>query len=1014
MKARIIDTLSELSSLTEAQKSNHHLYQELAAHLLDSDPSGERDVARQARTVLNLILNDYSNFSVSTIESFFQKIVRAFTRELNIPIGYEIEMQQDLVLERVVDELFLEVGRKKDLTRLLSGFVERNLDEERSWNVQLEIKKLAQQLFKEKYQRLLVEYPANEEGQIDDTLNLVKELQAIKSRFDRFMAAKAKEALDLMETYQLNITDFKHGRSGVPNYFKKALDKVYEPGKRVLSVTEEGKNEWYGKTTEKAETIEAAIAAGLDRLLKEMVGMFQDRYIEYTSAIQILRSLHSFGLLHDLQKKLSHYRRENNQLIISDTSYLIKEIIHSQYDTPFIYEKVGNRYTYYLIDEFQDTSDMQWHNLYPLVSEALARGDGGMIVGDVKQSIYRWRSGNMELLLKEVEQSIEFMGQSVSNETLNDNWRTGADIVHFNNQFFEQASQNIAGLFTEEHAATIELAYDQVAQTPMREFPAFVEIALLEGLRPKGDDPSWMDLSLERTSDTIRQLQSEGFQGGEITLLVRRNKEGVMLAEHLQQEGIPVISAESLLVDNHPMVILLLSLLEYLHQEQDEVAAATLRFYFGEVTGEDRGTLHETFADKTALPSDFVSAMARLRQLPVYQCVEEILRLFPALSEPNAYVQGFLDAVLRYSGAKDASISGFLGFWNEVRHKTAIASAPDPEAVQIMTIHKAKGLEFPVVMLPFTDWDLGPNTRDFLWLEKPQEAPYNQFSFLPIPISSKIEQTYFEASYANEKRLSYLDNLNMLYVAFTRPEMRLYIFAPDDNKKDKYTSVRHLLSDLLRQGSLEGNWNEEQKCFQRGQAVPRSEIQHKLNKATEVAENLELTSNVRPHENWNSAVKIRFSSNSYLPADIQTRNARIASGNLLHDTMDYIKVKSDVPRAVKTMVSKGKLVATEAPRLEIQLEKIINLPAVTNWFDGSWIVRNEAEIIAADGSVLRPDRVMIKGTHAIVVDYKAGKTSDRYPAQLRKYMRALQDVGYQSVEGFLYYLQLGAVETVAI
>ncbi|MEM6345360.1 MAG: UvrD-helicase domain-containing protein [Bacteroidota bacterium] len=1015
MKARIIDTLSELASLSPNQQSDHPLYQQLSAHLLDTDPSGEREVSRQARTVLNLILNDYSNFSVSTIESFFQKIVRAFTRELNIPIGYEIEMQQDIVLDQVVDELFLEIGRNDDLTKLLSGFVERNLNEDRSWNIQLEIKKLAQQLFKEKYQRLLVEYPTKEESQIDNTLALVDELQGIRTRFERFMQAKAGEAIALLGAYNLRITDFKYGKSSIPNYFKKASqDKVYEPGKRVLSVTEQGKNEWYGKTTEKAEEIEAVLAAGLDRLLKEMISMYQDRYVEYISAVQILRSLHSFGLLHDLQKKLSHYRRENNQLIISDTSYLIKEIIHSQYDTPFIYEKVGNRYTYYLIDEFQDTSDMQWHNLFPLVLEALARGDGGMIVGDVKQSIYRWRSGNMELLLREVEQSIQLMGQAIEPQSLSHNWRTGADIVHFNNEFFALAAERIGDLFSEEHAATIRLAYEQVAQTPMRDFDAYVELNLLEGLRPKGEEVAWMELSLERTTDTIRQLQEEGFKGGEITLLVRRNKEGVILAEHLQKEGIPVISAESLLVDNHPQVILLLSLLEYLHQEQDEVAAATLRFYFGQVTAEDRGTLHQTFADKAAMPNAFVKAMAKLRQLPVYQCVEEMLRLFPALSEPNAYVQGFLDAVLRYSGTKDASISGFLSFWDEVRHKTAIASAPDPEAVQIMTIHKSKGLEFPVVILPFADWDLGPNNRDFLWLEEPQEAPYDQFPFLPIQISSKIEQTYFEQTYANEKRLSYLDNLNMLYVAFTRPELRLYIFAPDDHKKAKYSAVRHLLSDLPRSESLQGEWDEAAKRFRRGLIVPRSGISHKQDDPHDAIENLELVSNVKPHENWNSAIKIRFSSNSYLPADIQTRNERISLGNLLHDAMDFIKVVGDLPRAVKTMVNQGKLLASEASDLHNQLERIINLPTAKDWFDGSWVVRNEAEIIAADGSILRPDRVMIKGSQVVVVDYKTGKASDRYYSQLRKYMRALQDIGYQSVSGFLYYLQLGKIEEVSI
>ncbi len=1015
MKARIIGALSELASADPESLRKNAYYRDLDQYLKAEEPEKEYDIAAQARKVLNLILNDYSNFSVSTIESFFQRIVRAFTRELNIPLGFEIEMQQDLVLERIVDDVFLEIGRNQDLTRLLTGFVERNLDEERSWNIHLEIKKLADQVFKEKYQRLLVQYPEEDAQKIDRTLELVKTLQGLRAKFENFLRNKAQKALDLLAAHHLSPADFKYGEGGsIPLYFHRVLNKGdFDPKSRATNAILEDKNEWYTAKAERKDDIEGALQAGLKGILEEMVLFYEKQKAEYNSAIQVLRTLHTFGLLHDLQQKLAEYRREHNQLIISDTAYLIKEIINSQYDTPFIYEKVGSRYSYYLIDEFQDTSDMQWHNLLPLVLEALGQGKGGLLVGDVKQSIYRWRNGNMELLMRLVEAEIKSRNQQVEVEDLNKNWRTGAEIVRFNNAFFEQAADLMAAEFEGEMGYYIQQAYEGASQIPQRAFPAYVDVRLLG----QDEEKDWKEEALEYCLDLIQKLKTEGFQGGEITFLVRRNQEGVLLAEYLQQHHQKVISAESLLVANHPKVILLLSFLQVLHDDQNPIFRASLAYYYQRLIEPETVIGHESFVHTRPFPPAFMGKMSQLRQLPVYECVERLLHYFPVLGEPNAYVQGFLDQVLRYSSTEDASISGFLEYWEDIRHKSAIASAPDPDAVQIMTIHKAKGLEFPVVVVPFANWDMGPSTRDFIWVEDLQAPAFVDFSFLPVPISSQLNNTHFAEAYEQEKLLSYLDNLNLLYVALTRPELRLYLLSVYDKQKDRNTKKRklsrldQLINAILDQEQIEGSYNQERTHFQYGKAVPRQEIQHKQIVASEEGITV-LQANTRPHDNWNEAVKVRYSSNRYLPADILTRTERISIGELLHHALSFVEAAKDVPQAVDRMIGKGYLNPQQREALEDQLTQVVTNTAAANWYDGSWEVRNEAEIIQSRGNILRPDRVMIKGGRAIVVDYKTGQVSDRYPAQVQTYMQALRAMKYSQVEGYLYYLNLGLIEPV--
>ena len=1005
MKARIIQTLGHLADHTDSQlkEAGHAEYLALEAFVKSQNLS--LSISFQAGQALRLILSDYSNFSVSTIERFFQRVIRAFARELEIPLGYDVEMKQQAIIERLVSDLLMEITPENPLTRLFQGYLDRNLDEEKSWNIESAIRKLGQEIFKEQYQHLENNQPiATETPQ--KALKFTEELWAIRKQFEQFMEREAQKAIEIMTDLGLEREDFKYKKSGVPNYFFKVLKQDYEPGKRALTGCE-NQEVWYDPKKPKAHEIESAFQRGLQDQLCLLVNHYDKYAEEYFTARQVLQTIYSFGVLSDLQKKLQEYRKENNQLIISDTSSLLDKII-SGTDTPFVYERIGTKYTYYLLDEFQDTSDMQWKNLFPLVSDAISREEGQvMLVGDVKQSIYRWRNGNMYLLMKGVEDQIEHQNnQKPRVHHLDKNWRTAQEIVQFNNQFFEHAATLMEQFVGNQEEPIFGKAYERLAQTPQRsQYPGYLRIEGIES--PDARRPTaWRKAAMERLLETLHELFALGFLPKDITLLVRRNSEGVELAQFLQQHELKVVSSESLLVRNHPTVQFLHALLQHLWDQEDPIAQARVSYFYHQL---ETATSISDLQFRDRNPNDLIEGLEALKptllRLAVYECTARIQRLFPSLATPNAYLQGFMDAMLEYSQEQDASLSGFLQWWEEEQHKRAISSVAEPHAVEIMTIHKAKGLEFPIVILPFADWDLTPSARGFLWIDEPERSPYDQWPYLPVEASSKLEHTYFAHEYITEKVNSYLDNLNLLYVALTRPQYRLYVFTrAAKSKSTRLTNVSHLFNQVLHQYELEGLVSAE-NYWESGNSenVPKTEGEEVLPERTLAPLKLAPALEEPP-------IRVRFSSNRYLPVGILERTAKINQGELLHEALAYVKVPEDIPQAVTRMRHKGYILPDQMLTLTRQLEFIVTYPMAADWYDTAWKVKNEAEIITMEGAVLRPDRVMIREQEAIVVDYKSGKRNDRYLRQVRHYMQALTEMGYVPVRGYVYYLGEQVVE----
>ncbi len=1007
MKKRIIQQLMELATSSEEEQRENIVFLKLEQHFQENHIELSHPIDQQARRALDNILNDYSNFSVSTIERFFQRIVRAFTRELNIPMGYEIEMQQAQVLEYIIGDMLLEVGTNKDLTNLLKQFLDYNLSEDKSWNIHLMLRKLGSQVFKEQFQQLNVQKPLDT-SHIQHIQEIAGEIIRIRREFEQHMCSLANEAISILNRFDLPLDAFKYKKSSVPSYFYRVQDKLdFDPKKRAREGCEE-LEAWMKPGSEREEDFYAAIQAGLIDWLNEMVSYYDEGIDAYQTALTVSGSIYSFGVMYDLQQKLSDYRKEYHQLIISDTSYLLSMVLDGGTDPPFIYERVGTRYMHYLLDEFQDTSDMQWSNLFPLLREAMSQSEPdaqphNLIVGDVKQSIYRWRNGNMDLLNRKVEQQVQSaFGERPREEFLTDNWRTAKDVVEFNNTFFQHSVEYLGKELDLEEGSDLHQAYRNIVQhSTKNHIRGFVGIEFFEHEKrisqPEG--VSWIELAMGRTLELIQELMDEGFKESDITLLVRRNSEGIQLAQFLQKNRVKVVSAESLLLMRNDKVILILAYLKYLVFGDDEIAEATLQYHLSQMNGELQ-TDHLSFLSgigKRLLVEIFASREQLLR-MPVYDCISYLIHRLRGLHEPDAYVLSFLGAVLEYTQLQDSSITGFLDWWEDQKSSRAIASVDEQDAVRIMTIHKSKGLEFPVVILPFADWSLKPKVGDFIWIEKPDKAPYDQFEYLPVKVSSKLDNSYFKDHYRDELIASYIDNLNLLYVAFTRSEHRLYILTKDYAGKAKQISqVAHLINFVIREG-MNMATNEE-KMITWGKKESYERKTRDLEQETVTLKTLEHAG--LDHQ---PRISIRFSSNMYLPTDIRQRSEQILAGELVHEALAHIYSVEDITVGVKHVLHKGLISSEESDFMEKLLQEVVLHPDAAHWFSGLWEVKNEAEILYENSTILRPDRVMIHKGKAVVVDYKTGDPYVSHHIQVQKYMYALKTMGYILVEGYVYYL----------
>jgi ATP-dependent exoDNAse (exonuclease V) beta subunit len=1018
MKSRIIE---ELANIATGRESEH------ISFLSREYKYNEEQVRKEARDILIRILHDYSAFSVSTIDRFFQQTMRAFTREIGLGGGYSVELDTGKVLGEAIDSMLYDLERSdnKLLLDWLIRFSEEKVENGETWNIRNDIQSLSSEIFKESYKAYSnqVQSDINDKQLMTDYKDM---LFSIIQNFENTSQQIGEKGLNIMTRYGLKAEDFKGGsRSPFAGFLRWANRTIAEPTDTFRTLAD-NLTGWYTKTTTPAtrDKIETAYPE-LNTCICDIINHYDNSLI-YQTAYEINRYFFTLGILGDVDKKIREYSSENNIMLISDTTELLNRIIEGN-ESPFIYEKVGLRINNYMIDEFQDTSGMQWQNFLPLVKDSLGNGNKNFIVGDVKQSIYRWRNSDWKLLDEQLDK--DFSTEGIIHETLDTNWRSSCNVISFNNAVFtagaallqetyNRSLQDIESTALKPFLSRITKAYNELYQRipdSHKDNEGRVRIEFVDT-----DEHVWQEYALEQLPARIEQLQERGYNLKDIAILVRTKKEGADVANRLleyknqhadSKYRYDIISDEALFVSNSKSIKLIVALLKYLHNPQDKSLKALAVFeyfkYSKQLSAEE--ALLKYFSAKDDLPEHITNSLKHIRELPLYEMTEEVFNLFRDAMEDNeqVYIQSFLDMVLDFTIRNSSDLDAFLRWWDETGTNKTIFTPDGQDAIRIMTIHKSKGLGFNVVLIPFCNWEIDHKLTTILWCH-PQSEPFNRLHLVPVKYSQKLKNTIFAYEYFDERLHAFIDNVNILYVAFTRAKDELIAFAPKPKKED-VTNISSLLWATISQSApaLSGN-------------PDYINLNESLDDETDI---FEIGKNYRPvkKERQPSIKEIRVDSLSSIPYDERvklllknkyyfTDTGQRDYGTLMHEIVSKVQTISDIPNAVEAYYIAGDITTDEKETITRLLQEYLSNPTVKHWYSGEYRVLNEVQILQPKGNFIRPDRVMIKDKEVIVIDYKFGeKENKKYIRQVKYYTDQIRKMGYKDVKGYICYIKLGKV-----
>ena len=1007
MKSRIVKFLKELST-----GKDQPMRQELREALRISD----KELTKRANEALSDILHQYGRFSIVTIDSFFHAVIRSFAREMGLQGTFTIDLDLDKVLQIVIDELLLEIGeeKQKQLRKWLTEFAEHKVEEGLSWDFRKDISALSKEILKDEFKQYSTDIlKLSEEKNFFG--NLRKELAGVRYPFENQVKKLCREAVKFIEDNGLSIDSFSRKANGPAGLFIK-LENLDFDISETRRAAKEDVTKWLTKADQK-DVAKVDITEKVMVLYADLINYVDQEFIKYNSVIEVQRYLYAFGILAEINKYLTKYRDENDVMLIADLPDFLHQIINDS-DTPYIYEKVGSVYNHYLIDEFQDTSAFQWDNFKPLVKNTTDEGNFSMVVGDVKQSIYRFRGGDWELLQNRVKDDIG--DYHVEPHNLGTNWRSDPAIVHFNNQFFTDMMGVSRGHFED---MTSEILNEGIRQEVLGKigevFETFSDVAQeipdhrneengmirFEFIKEERNaEEGWVDHSIRKTIEQVEQLQRQGYELRDIAVLTRYASEGKKIADAFidfrnSPEADPdlryeVVSSEALYLTSSHLVRFVVSLIKWLNDEKNTIVLSEWLYEYNRYILNNGFKESEIFARfdrwEELAPKNFIDQRDYLKTLPLYELVESLIRIFDLhkIPEEFTYLQGFQDAVLDYAKNERGDIPSFLTWWEEIRKTRSIKVSDDNNAVKILTIHKSKGLEFPVVILPLMSWtfDHDASKDTILWCAGDVGvAPFNKVPVVPLKYNKGLANTYWAQRYYEEKLKAYLDNLNLLYVAFTRPVEVLIGFAKLPAKSD----MKYAYDLVLNQVKETEQWSEEENIYQVG-SIPKPTHEQK------VTAEYGLESYISSP--WRGKVSIQIKGNEELNETVFNDAQR--RGTKLHDILSQIKYRKDLD---------------QFSNLEhiVELTKIIEHPEVANWFEESWEVHTEVPILLPGGDFKRIDRLNRKDDATVIIDFKTGTKRKKDHYQVKEYMQLLGEMGYQNITGHLIYLYDLSVEEVS-
>lgn len=976
MKERIIKTLIAFSN-SEILETPSPMFIEITEALNIEATK----LHSKSKAILNTVLHNYAVFDISTIDGFTHKLIRTFAHDLKLPLNFEVELDQNALINEAVDRLIAKAGIDKALTKVLIDFAIEKADDDKSWDLARDFNDIAKALVNENDLPFVKQI---QDKTLDD-FNALKHL--LKKRIVRFKSeiiSKSQDVLDLISEAGLEIDDFSS--KFLPNHFTNLRNEktTISFGTKWQITLEEGRALYPKRVT-------GTIASTIDSIQPQLITVFK----QTKSAFFQLKFLNSFyknitplSVLNAINKELSALKIEQNRMLISEFNTIISKEIKDQ-PTPFIYERLGEKFSNYFIDEFQDTSVLQWENLIPLLDNAVSGNEKGsvMLVGDAKQAIYRWRGGKAEQFINLYNGESPFTLKPEV-KRLEHNYRSFEDIVNFNTSFFSFLATTA---FSNASYASL---YANAKQKTVEEQKGYVSLTFLDPQSDEDSDAIYTTAVLE----TITKCIENGYEYKDICVLVRSKRHGIAISEVLSANEIKIISSETQLIKNSQAVCFITLILNYLLQPSNAIVKINILYYLAnKYTIEDKHSYFESLKNKSI---DFVFKSferfnimcnhKQLEQLPLYDLVETLIRVFNLTETSNAYLQYYLDFVFEYSLKQTADLSSFLDYYESKKDNLSIISPENQDAVQIMTIHKSKGLEFPVVIFPYAKEYIYDHKQSKKWFPINPEN-YNGFTTTLINYSKDFE-FYSEQGKAIHETIQgqlELDAINLLYVVLTRPVEQLHIIS---EKKENTNYFSGLFISYLKQLGI---YDPSQDYYDFGNPKKTSEKKEDLNA---VEEYTQFISTAKQDHN------IRVVTKSGFLWDTQQEDA-IEKGNLIHEILSKIITINDLDFVLGDFITSDVINEDQASKIRSILINVITHPEIEQYYNDNYKVYNERPILSQSGAIHIPDRVVLnKKNEAIIIDYKTGVKKSKHKQQLEDYQKIIESIGFQVSQKIVVYI----------
>lgn len=984
--------------------------------VMEDTGQGEEQVRKNSGRALKFIIHDYNYFCVETIDSFFQRVLRNLARELDLTANLRVELGDKEVEQMAVDRLIAGLTDTSEVLGWIISYIEESISDDKNWNVINSIKKFGESIFSDEYKAhcdeltktfgndrdFFTSYQQSLRKIVDDTTDAMKKYA---ERFEKILADNGLEP-----------ADFSRGTGGPCGYFLKLKNGIYDDSifNSYAQKAAESADNWVTKKYQKPGNKNYDVAGDYLMPLLKDAEAFRAQHVKLSLSAKVtLRHLHQLRLLNHIKTEVTNINGETNRFLLSDTQTLLHELMKES-DAPFIFEKIGGQLQHIMIDEFQDTSTVQWNNFKKLLGECMSHEESqNLIVGDVKQSIYRWRSGDWHLL-HNIESEKLFLQGNCETTTLDTNFRSERNIINFNNEFFlraakiesEQLKENnlpeadtIANIYKEEHLC--QKVPDKNGSNGL------IRIDLL----PKDD---YEENTRRIIREHIQMLIDKGASQNDIAIIVRDNKNIRMLAETLQREmpEYSFISDEAFQLNASRAVNIMITAMHVLCNPNDNLSIAQLQKLSGCPTNE------------------LLDTRDRLLTLPLRDLSERLYAMFNIDSIDNeaAYICAFNDQVSQYVQHNVPILSEFLTAWNETIYKKSVKGGYT-EGIRLLTIHKSKGLEFDHLIIPFCDWKMDSSAT--LWCET-HEQPFSLLPVIPLDYAS-AKGTIYQAYYDDERLQSLIDSMNMLYVAFTRASKNLFVITKNAHASTNSraaTIVETLkqlnkevqdgdekLMELLPDMNVEGDLTDKDcECsFTCGSIYFKKKNKKEsdnvfLQRSDSI--DVELHPSEMCVEFRQSNQSKRFIETEDTDEAIDTKQQKyIQIGTIMHQLLSQITTIDDLESAIMEFEKEGVVYDEDMNREKLieLIRKRVNQEKVRQWFSKDVEVYNECTILNTNpmtGEVyeLRPDRVVKDGEKWTVIDFKFGRQKEEHTTQVLDYMQLLRDMGRQQVEGYLWYV----------